>query len=69
LKLKGSQSATAEAVTVAGTSAHSSFREVYAGGRACAHTNAGELSRTSSRHPGAAVAFGPQVDDGPFTEP
>jgi hypothetical protein len=69
LKLKGYHSATSESVTVSGTSAHSSFLEVYAGVRACARTNSSELSRTSGRGASAQVAFSPQVEDGPFTEP
>jgi hypothetical protein len=37
--------------------------------RACARTNSSELSRTSGRGASAQVAFSPQVEDGPFTEP
>jgi hypothetical protein len=69
LKLKGTHSATSEFVTVSGTSAHSSFLEVYVGVRACARTNASESSRTTSRGASAQVAFSPQVEDGPFTVP
>lgn len=70
VKLKPYHSATAESVTVSGTApARGDFLEVYADDHACARTNAEELARTSVRHPSAGVAFTPQVENGPFTEP
>lgn len=70
VKLKGYSSATAESVTVLGAApARGDFLEVYADTHACARTNALELDRTSSRRPSAGVAFSPQVENGPFTEP
>jgi hypothetical protein len=70
VKLKGYHSATAESVTVSGSAPErGDFLEVYADDHACARTNAEELDRTVARHPSAGVAFTPQVENGPFTEP